>query len=131
MNHIDAKVIMIEKKDNITLVSFSAQKQNLKMMSLGLNTPIKEGSPVTLGVKATSIALAKNLSGEISMSNQLPCTIVSLNKGELLCSITLRFGDALIESITTLKSASTMNLELEDEVIALIKASELSILEVR
>ncbi len=131
MNHIEAKVIKIEQKDNITLVSFASQGQNLRMMSLGLNTPIKEGSQVTLGVKATSIALAKNLSGEISMSNQLPCKIEALNKGELLCSITLRFGDALIESITTLKSANTMNLELEDEVIALIKASELSILEVR
>jgi len=130
MNYIEAKVSDIKSVENLSIVSFEAEDTKLKMMSLSLNTKISLGSKVRLGVKASSIALAKNLSGMISMSNQLPCIVESINKGELLCSIKLRFNDALLESITTLQSVIDMDINEGDEILCLIKASELSILEV-
>ncbi|WP_200764022.1 TOBE domain-containing protein [Nitrosophilus alvini] len=82
-----------------------------------------------LGVKATNIALAKNLDGQLSISNQLTCTIEQINNGELLSSVKLRIGSHLIESIITRESSLRMNLKTGDIVVALIKASELSIIE--
>jgi molybdopterin-binding protein len=129
LNHIKAVVTKIETIDYLSVVSFEADNQPLRMMALGLNVPIEVGSKVTLGAKATNIALAKNLSGMISMSNQLNCVVEKLNKGSLLCSVKLSFNDSILESITTLASALEMDIEVGDKIVALIKASELSVLE--
>ena len=131
MNIIDAKVSNIESAEGISIVTFEAFGSELRMMSLGLNTPIEVGSEVLLGVKASSIALAKNLRGSLSTSNQLVCRIERLKKGALLCSVKLLFGESILESIITKNSSLMMELEEGDEVIALIKSSELSILEVK
>ncbi len=130
MNKIDAKVEAIESLENITVVSFSSFGQALKMMSLELDKNIKIGSKVTLGVKASSISIAKNLSTELSISNQLQTTVISVNNGILLTSIKLRFEDFILESIITLESSKRLSLHEGDTVIALIKSSDLSILEV-
>lgn len=130
MNHIKAKVTKIQSMDNISIVAFQAQEQVMQMMALGLNMPVEVGSEVTLGVKASSIAIATYLSGEMSISNQLKCVVEHLKYGELLCSVKLNFNNTIIESIITMNSVSKMNIKEGDTVVALIKASELSILKV-
>ncbi|MFA6193069.1 MAG: TOBE domain-containing protein [Sulfurimonas sp.] len=129
MNKISARVETIESIDNISVVSFSSFGQPLKMMSLELNKNIKIGADVTLGVKASSISLAKNLSTGLSISNQLQTTIISVNNGTLLASIKLRFEDFILESIITLESSKRLSLHEGDTIVALIKSSDLSILE--
>ncbi len=131
MNILEARVSNIEHADGISIVSFESSATQLRMMSLGLNTPIKTGSEVLLGVKASSIALAKDFTGELSTSNQLVCRIVSVENGTLLCSVKLLFQKYTIESIITKSSSLKMNLKEGDEVIALIKSSELSIVKVK
>lgn len=131
MNYIEAVIIQINSVDNINIVTFKAQDQELCMMSLELNSTLVVGSEVVLGVKATSIALAKELHEDISISNQLKTKIVKIDNGKILSSIKLHFADTKMESIITQKSSSRMKLKEDDEVIALIKASELSIVEVK
>ena len=130
MNTIKASVSNIQSVDNLSIVSFEVDTRTMKMMSLGLNTDIKVGSQVILGVKSSSILIAKGLSGMISSSNQLKCLVKNVNNGELLSSVKLEFSNFLIESVITKDSSLKMNLQEGDEVLALIKASELSILEV-
>lgn len=90
---------------------------------------IQVGSIVMLGVKASSVSIAKHLESELSISNQLQTTLVSMNNGHLLTSVKLRFGDAILESIITLDSSKRLGLQEGDTVVALIKSSDLSILE--
>jgi len=130
MNKIEAKVVEIQSMDNLTIVSFEANKQQMQMMALGLNMKVEIGSRVILGAKATNIALAKSISSMISISNQLACVVESLKKGELLCSVKLRFHHTIIESIITMNSMKKMDIQVGETIIALIKSSELSILEV-
>lgn len=130
MNKLKARVTEMQSMDNLTIVAFESHGDFMQMISLGLNTPLKIGSRVVLGAKASSIALATNLSTTISISNQLRCVVDALNQGEFLCSVKLRFNNTIIESVITMKSALKMDLKVGDSVIALIKASELSILEV-
>ena len=47
--------------------------------------------------------------------------------GELLCSIELEIGKHKLNSLITASSAQRLDLKINDEVLALIKASELSI----
>ena len=129
MNRIRATVTSIEAYDGITIVNFGAAGQPMRMMALEIDDTLQAGSEVVLGIKASNIALAKSPLGPMSISNQLQAKIEQVKNGKLLSSITFRLGDSLIESIITLDSSQRMNLQQSDEIIALIKSSELSILE--
>jgi len=130
MNKIEAKVTAIQSMENLILVAFESQGSAMQMMSLGLNTPLQIGNRVVLGAKASSIIIATNVSTTISIFNQLKCIVDSLKQGEFLCSVKLRFHDTILESVITMKFALQMDIKIGDSVIALIKESELSILEV-
>lgn len=131
MNRIDAIITTIESFDNITIVSFEAAGQPMRMMALELNDNLVVGSSVVLGIKASNIALASELNGLLSISNQLQVTIESVNNGKLLSSVKFSFAESLMESIITRESSLKMDIQVGDRVIALIKSSELSILETR
>jgi molybdopterin-binding protein len=130
MSQIVAIIKKIDTVDSLNIVQFDFLGITLKMMSLDLNKDIQVGKKVRLGVKSTNICIAKNLIGEISLSNKIIATIQNIQNGELLSSITLKKDDILIESIITLDSSKRMDLKENDEVTLLIKASDLSILEV-
>jgi len=139
MNYIKAVISKIQSVDHISIVSFlpelsthSAQmnRPEMKMMSLELDTALKVGSKVLLGVKSTNISIAKDISGLLSISNRLSCTIEHIRHGELLSSLKCRFMDTTLESIITRESAVRMNLQEADDVLVLIKSSELSIVEI-
>ena len=129
MNQIKAHITKIEASNNITIVSFEVGKQPMKMMALEINDNLKVGSEVILGAKATNIALAKETLTEISISNQLEAIIESIEMGTLLCSVNFLFEGVCWESVITRDSASRMNLVVGERVVALLKSSELSILE--
>ena len=91
---------------------------------------LSKDEKVKLAIKPTHIAIGKEFSGEVSYSNQLKCTILNIENGELLSSITLKVFDTLLESIITVNSSKRMDLKVGDNVTAFIKASDLSIGEV-
>ena len=127
MNQITAFVHDIKSVENLNIVTFDVNYHVLKMMSLDLDKSIQKGTKAILTCKPTSVAIAKNISGELSYSNQLKVTISSINSGELLCVLELVFDDFTIESIITTESQKRMQLAQGDEVIALIKSSDLFI----
>ncbi len=130
MSQMVATVKSIENLEQLNIVEFEFNAHVLKMMSLDLNSNISIGKKVLLSVKPTNIALAKDLAGEISFSNQIVATIQTLTHGKLLSSVGLIIDNIVFESIITLNSAKRMNLRINDEVIMLIKASDLFILDV-
>lgn len=131
MSQIIARIKKINSIDNsLNIVEFDFEGLTLKMMSLDLNKDVQVGKKVQLSVKPTNISIAKNLSGEISLSNQILAKIQSIENGALLSSIILEAKDTSFESIITADSSKRMNLQKNDEVIILIKASDLSIQEV-
>lgn len=130
MSHIIAQVQEIQSVQNLNILSFTCKDTPLKMMSLDLNDMITKGSQVMLTCKPTAIAIGKNIQGELSFTNQLHVTILSLEVGQLLCALQLQFKEFVLESIITTDSQKRMQLQEGDEVMALIKSSDLSIKEV-
>jgi len=126
MNRLQAVVIKIDSLENLTIVQFEFKDIILSMMSLELSN-IDLGTKVLLSINASHIAISKGLSGDISLSNRFDCIIKKLVKGKLLSSITLDFQGTPLTSIITTNSVNRMNLKENDEVTALVKASELSI----
>jgi molybdopterin-binding protein len=130
MNYIKAKVTSIDTFENINVVGFTAGEETLAMMALELDSSLQIGSVVILALKATTISLAREKNAMLSISNQLPVRIQSIDDGTLLSSVKLLFGDILMESIITKNSAVRMGLKADDEIIALVKASDLAIAEI-
>lgn len=126
MNTLKAKVKQIDSLDNLTIVKFDYKGITLSMMSLGLKD-INLQSEVILSINASHIAIAKDLKGDISLSNVFNCVITKLDKGELLSSLKLQINDDYLTSIITTNSVNRMNLKVNDKVQALVKASEISI----
>ena len=130
MNKIAARITDIQSADAINIVSFDAAGQSMQMMALELNEQLAVGSKVLVGAKATNIALAKEEQEMISISNQLDVTIAGITMGALLCSVAFDFAGQVWESVITRESALRMQLDVGDKIVALIKSSELSIVEV-
>lgn len=130
MNRLSAIVTQIEGEQNLHIITFDYEGSTLKMMGLDLPKGLHVNSHVTLGVKPSHVAIAKNLSGELSYSNQLPAKIVSIENGKLLSNILLHVKGSEVQSFLTLSSSMRMNLQVGDDVTLLMKASELFVMEV-
>ena len=130
MSTLLATIKKIQSVDNLNLVSFDFNGTELKMMSLGLGAEVQVGKKVSLAIKPSSVALAKEFSGELSYINTIHASIVEVQNGELLSSIKLQANGNIFESLMTKESSLKMDLCINDKVIALLKASELSIAEV-
>ncbi|NQY20247.1 MAG: TOBE domain-containing protein [Campylobacteraceae bacterium] len=126
MNNLEAKVISIQSVEDLNIVKFEFENHILSMMSLGLKDT-KINSRVILSANPSHIAIAKDFSGLLSYSNQIKSKITHIEMGELLCSIELEIGKHKLNSLITASSAQRLDLKINDEVLALIKASELSI----
>jgi len=130
MSKLVATIKRIQSVDTLNIVTFECENTLLKMMSLELSQSVQVGAKVSLGVKSTSIGIAKNFSGVLSYSNQLNVVVEAIEEGELLSSIKLSFSTYTLESIITRDSVTRMDLQVGDRVTAFIKANELSIVEV-
>lgn len=130
MNKIVATICQIDNIENLNIVQFEFNNQKLKMMSLDLSDKIVKSQKVILTVKPTHIAIGKNISGQLSYSNQLKGVIEEIEEGELLTAVISKVDNIPLQSIITSSSAQRMNLKKGDEITLLIKASDLSILDV-
>ena len=130
MSQIIATIKNIRNVDSLNIVEFGFFNHTLKMVSLNLSKQISINKKVQLSIKPTNILIAKKFEGEISISNQLKAKIVKVENGELLSSILLKVEDTILESIITVDSSKNMNLVEDEEVLILIKASDLFIQEV-
>jgi len=128
VNTLKATITDIKSVDNLNIVTFKSNGLPLKMMSLDLSNSIEIGKDVVLYVKPTAVGIGKNISGMFSYSNRLNAVVESIDNGELLSSIGLRIYNTILESIITVDSSKAMELKVQDEVVVLIKSSDLYIM---
>ncbi|RUM70636.1 MAG: transporter [Sulfurovum sp.] len=128
MNQIRAKVVHIKNVNTLHSLTFSLNQQVLQMLSLELNPNIKVGTVVYLGIKSTHVAIAKDLKGQLSLENRLKAKVLSIENGEILSSVCLDIDGFTVESIIGVDSIKSLNLQVDDRVLVLINASDISIL---
>ena len=130
MSQIVASIRDIKKSGALHLIEFNLEDKSLFMISLELNKSIKKGIKVKLIIKPFSIVLAKDFIGEISYLNRLEVKIKSIEIGDILTNIELECSNYILESTVTTKSLNSMSLRKGDTILALIRATDISILEV-
>lgn len=131
MNRLPGHIVAVDMQGSIALIDAAVGKQQLTAMLIEASHDTAQwqaGMPIALLFKETEVALARNLSGMISMRNRMPCTVISIDCGKLLTRVRLNFGEHAIESVITTRSATELGLAIGIEVDALVKANEMAII---
>lgn len=131
MNKLSGTISKIQQSGAILLVDVDVDGHGFSAMLIESATQpewLKTGNTIELIFKETEVSLAKNLLGMISMRNRMKCTVQGIERGELLSKVSLKFLKYTITSAITTRSVDSLHLAIGDEVEALVKANEVSLM---
>lgn len=100
--------------------------------SIVLETPVtasylQKGAGIIVLFKETEVAVAKNLTGLISVRNRFKARIEGIEKSDILTKVFLNYKGREIVSIISSRSAERLNLIKGDEIEWLVKTNEVSL----
>ncbi len=131
MNAIRGIVNRVDETKNMSIIEMNYKDQmvtSIILESLDKNIYVKVGKEICLVFKETELALAKNFKGVLSFRNQFDSRVMKIKKGKLLSEVSLDFKGTKLSSIITTNSFNKLKLEVGDNVKALIKANEISVM---
>ena len=133
MNKLTGTITNIQTAGAIMLVDINVDGQ--KFSALLIESAIhpvwiKVDNSVDLVFKETEVSLAKGLSGQISLRNRMKCTVLNVERGELLSTVRMQFGKYTVTSAVTSRAIDSLQVTIGDEIEALIKANEISLMKI-
>lgn len=131
MNRLPATINSVEIHGSIALVEAISGRFRLTATLVGASEEAANwhaGMAVTLLFKETEVSIAKNLSGLISLRNRIAAVVIGVERGKLLSRVDLDAGGQLLASVITTRAADALGLAPGDEVEALVKANEMTVL---
>lgn len=134
MNKLPGIITNIQQSGAILLVDADVNEHGFSALLIESASRfewLQIGNTVDLVFKETEVSLAKNLSGQISLRNRMKCVVLEIIRGDLLCKIKMSFQDNTIYSAITTRSVDAFHLAVGDEVEALVKANEVSLMKTR
>ncbi len=131
MNKLPGKIINIETEGSIALVEVAVGELKLSASLLGSTEDLSYwhvNQDVQLSFNEMEVAIAKNLSGQISLRNRMPGKIVHLEIGKILTRILFVLdGNYTVSAVITSRSARTLGLILGDQIEGLVKSNEMTL----
>lgn len=132
MNKLNGQIVAIDHNNHMSLVDVAVGGEIFAATLL--ETPetadyLRLGSQVTLLFKETEVALAKNLSGAISLRNRFAVTVHSIERGDILSAVGLNYAGRALTSVITTRAVDRLQLVVGDTVEALVKANEIALME--
>lgn len=132
MNRLRGQITGIESNGHVSLVDVAIGDDTFA--AILLESPdsapyLIAGNQVQVLFKETEVSLAKNLSGEISLRNRVRATVREIRRGEILSEVVLDYRGQALTSIITSRAVKRLSLQQGDEVEALVKANEVSLME--
>ncbi|MGV9905980.1 TOBE domain-containing protein [Streptomyces sp. NPDC003388] len=85
------------------------------------------GSPVRALVKSTEVSLSSARIEGLSIRNQLPGAITRLDLGEVMASVKVAVAGGELTAVITKDAVEELGLFVSSDVVALIKATEVSL----
>ena len=125
MQTLCATLDAIEKKESLHRLRLTCNGTALALLSLEL-AEYAVGTRLLLAYKPTTLLLAREPLA-ITTQNRLGVTVEAIERGEILASVALRFGEAMLESVCSVASLDALGLHVGERVVACINESELSI----
>jgi molybdate transport system regulatory protein len=133
MNIFPGTISAIEAHGSVAIVDVSVGDHCFTATLLGSHeqlTQWKLGQAVQLLFKESEVALAKNLSGQISLRNRLPGRVTAIEVGQVLTRALIDMDGLQFSSIITSRSARGLQLAVGDLVEGLVKSNEMSLISV-
>ncbi len=130
MNKLQGKLQAVQTAGSIALADIDVAGDIMSALLVdgdAQTAQLQPGAAVLVLFQETEVSLAKNLSGLISLRNRLRVRITQIDKGAILTRAMLDFRGQQLVSIITTRSAQRLSLEVGDEVEALIKANEVTV----
>lgn len=133
MNKLRGRITNVEFNDHVSLVDVDV-KGDVFTATL-LETPddapyLKAGNVVDVLFKETEVSLAKGLTGLISLRNRVSTTVKQVRSGVILSEVVLEYHGETISSIITSRSIKRLDINVGDEIEAMVKANEVTLMEV-
>ena len=132
MNTLSGYIAAIESHGSVAIIDVAVAPHHFTATLLGSPEQLagwEIGQAVRLLFKETEVALAKNLSGQISMRNRLPGIVKALEIGQVLTRVVFDMQGIQISSVITSRSARGLQIEVGDFVEGLVKSNEMSLLD--
>ncbi len=132
MNKLKAKITDIHSSGGVILVDILVNEYQMSALLIDTREKpfwLKDSNQVLAVFKENEVSIAKNLLGSISTRNKLPCQVIQIERGELICMITMLFNDTILRSAITTRAVDNLELEVGDKVTALIKSNEITLME--
>jgi len=132
MNRLRGCIISIQSNDHVSLVDVDVSGDIFTATLL--ETPedalyLRVGNVVDVLFKETEVSLAKGLTGLISLRNRVNTTVKLVRSGVILSEVVLDYRGQSISSIITTGSIKRLDIKPGDEVEALVKANEVTLME--
>ena len=133
MNKLRGRISNIQSNDHVSLVDVEVNGDIFTATLL--ETPdeapyLKVGNVVEVLFKETEVSLAKGLSGLISLRNRVNTRVSAVRSGVILSEVVLEYGAYTLSSIITTGSIKRLDIKPGDSVEALVKANEVTLVEI-
>ncbi|MEP7231566.1 MAG: TOBE domain-containing protein [Ginsengibacter sp.] len=130
MNIVTGVITSIKVSGNISLVTVTAN--NICFKTMVIETPgtaawLKMDNKINVIFKETEVIIGKGLEHLVSLQNKVPGKIIEIQKGELMCKITVDTIVGNIVAIISLDAVMQLNLQPGETVTAMIKTNEIMI----
>ncbi|NLT51984.1 MAG: TOBE domain-containing protein [Ignavibacteria bacterium] len=133
MNKLKGKITNIQQSGAVMLIDLEVNGQGFSALLIeSAEKPewLKTEQAVNLVFKETEVSLAKKLAGQISVRNRMNCKVINIERGQLLSKVKLQFGDYPITSVITTRAADSLLIAAGEEIEALVKANEISLMKI-
>jgi len=132
MNILKGKIATIKTKGSLSLVKINVNDIFLK--TIIIETPktasyLKKGNPIKVIFKETEVILGKGITHLLSLQNKIPGTVIEIEKGDFLNKITVDSEVGKIAVIITSEAVEELQLNLNDEVTAMMQSTEIMLSE--
>lgn len=129
MNRLPGAIVAVERAGSIALIDVAVDGARYTALLLdGDAGRFQVGAAAMLAFNETEVALAKNLSGAISLRNRLLGTVEAIEQGQLMSRVLLRVGAHRVSSVITTRSLLALQLQPGDAVEGLVKSNEMHLI---
>ena len=132
MNRLRGRIVRIESNDHVSLVDVDVSGDifTATLLETPEDSPyLRVGNVVDVLFKETEVSLAKGLTGLISLRNRVGTTVKLVRSGVILGEVVLDYRGQPMSSIITTGSIKRLDIKVGDEVEALVKANEVTLME--
>lgn len=131
MNKLTGVICDIEAIQSVAIINVSIDEFIFSASILGSEQELKLwtiGQNVAMAFSETEVAIGKAVSGQLSIRNRFPGTVIEIEKKEILTKIIFKMNEYEISSVITTRSANQLDLKIGDWIEGFIKSNEISLI---